>query len=87
MEACYGCSAKAEQHPIVAVMNKKDVKKGASVIPNPDANSQFVGVPVCKECHVDPKHRKAHEIKGHFFPRERQTRALVMAGSDDLGMS
>jgi hypothetical protein len=87
MEICYGCGAKAEQHPILGVMNKADVKRGATIIPNPAEASPFVGVPVCKLCHEDPEHRTVHALKCHFFSRggKREVMGLVMAGSADIG--
>jgi len=86
METCYGCGAKAESHPIIGVVNKDDVKAGTAVLENPDEGSDFVGVPVCAACHVDPEHRTAHDLKAHFFSAgPGAIRALVMAGSSDLG--
>ena len=103
MEKCYGCGAETkeaqkvengeivtyfEKHPIVGVVNKADVEEGTAVLENPDAESVFVGVLVCKECHENPEHRTAHALKCHFFERTSQKQirmALILAGSEDIG--
>jgi hypothetical protein len=87
-ETCYGCGAEAPAgttHPMISVVNAKDVEKGTRSIANPNQDSAFVAVPVCDACWKDPAHRSAHAIKGHFFERRASKMALMMAGSSDIG--
>jgi hypothetical protein len=71
-ELCIGCgiAAKAEGHPMVAVVSH---------------DGTFVAKPVCKACHVDPEHRTLGPIKGHFFPAGAAQIAVARAGSSSLG--
>jgi len=86
MEKCTGCNAKAERHPIVAVMHISDVRARADVLSASGAVGArvnprgFVAAPVCDDCHQDPAHR-TYPLKATFFEREHATVALVMAGS------
>jgi hypothetical protein len=70
MEACVGCGAEAEKHPIAAVVRDEP---------------QWKSVPVCDPCWRDPAHRKA-PIKGHFFLRTDAGVAVRLAGSANLSM-
>lgn len=86
MERCYGCGAEAEKHPIVGVAHAQDVEAGTDVLKNPNDASNFVGVHVCKDCHVNPEHRTAHALKCHFFERgEKALVGMILAGSENIG--
>lgn len=75
--ACIGCDSSPGraahtkgplEHPMVAI-----VRSGEA----------WEAKPVCRECWIDPEHRKKL-IKGHFFERAAAQRALDMAGSDTI---
>lgn len=91
METCYGCGAKADQHPVVGVLNAKDLKRGTKAVENPVSGQaapdgqKYEGVPVCDACHRDPAHRSQNALKCHFFMRDNARLGLVMAGSPNLG--
>lgn len=96
MEQCYGCDADAkEQHPVIGVINKKELDTAVAFIANPKGTNakgedgeHYVGVPVCKACHEDPAHRTVRSLKCHFFYRTDKDAvlvALIRAGSLNLG--
>lgn len=93
-EKCFGCGAVSSdgQHPIIGVINKKDINDSATVIDNPSEDAaqdgqHYVGVPVCDNCWKDPRHRTANPLKCHFFERKGNVPkiGLMLAGSFDLG--
>jgi len=81
------------QHPVIGVINERDVDDSfGHVVENPTEDTGpdgefYVGVPVCRACHVDPQHRRLRPLKCHFFERVGNTHkmALIAAGSSDIG--
>lgn len=78
-ETCVGCGSKADEHPVVAIAAKGDIK-GDRV----GEHGTWTAHPVCNECHQDPTHRK-NDLKSHFFMRGDERVALRFAGSDTIG--
>lgn len=88
MEQCFGCDAEAEEHPIVAVMHSADVMavrgEDEDAIVGGQVNKRgFVGVPICRACHVEPTHR-TRVVKGSFFGRDQAPIAIMRGGSNNL---
>lgn len=64
-EICSGCGAADDEHPIVGVTRDEE-------------DGKMAAFPVCKECHVNPAHRKT-VLKMHFFPRAQAPIAVDAA--------
>jgi hypothetical protein len=79
LKACAGCNILAAEHPMVAVVAKRDALVPALVT---SRDGRFAAVPVCGACWTDPAHRR-RPIKGHFFERAQADDAVAFAGARD----
>jgi len=81
MEACFGCGIRTNgEHPMVAVM-KYDENEPAKI--DNDPAKLWMAVPVCGDCHKDPKHR-TRVIKGTYFVRADKQVALRLADIQNI---
>lgn len=92
-EECFGCGAMSgdEPHSIVGVIHERDAVDATTSIDHPtgepgEDGENYVAVPVCKACHVDPAHRTKNALKVHFFERKGNSAqiGLMLAGSLNL---
>lgn len=82
LKPCVGCGVLAEQHPLVAVMNTRDVPE--TIERSVEGPQGFVAVACCLKCHSYPEQRQ-RPIKGHFFYAADAATAVFHAGSNSLG--
>jgi uncharacterized CHY-type Zn-finger protein len=78
-EVCFQCHTKADQHPIVGIMQYDDEIIGRGLSVGVDPAKAWMAVPVCPSCHRAPR------LKAHYFYRKDMPTALRMAGTATLG--
>lgn len=83
MEQCYNfdqCKSEAEQLPVIAIMNVRDLKEGYTPLAL-DPGKKWAAVTVCTKCHQAPK------LKAHYFMRGDEALALRLVDFPNLAMN
>ena len=81
-EFCAQCQGEAQEHPVVCIMNVKDVASlnTKHTVVGVDPGKAWAAVAVCPSCHKQPR------LKGHFHMRADATIALRLADMHTVAM-
>ena len=86
MEQCAPCGKEIEKAPVVGLMSVNGVREleastgRAIAVLGIDPAVNWAAIPICRECHLEPK------IKAHYFRRGDEVIALRLADMHNLSV-